>query len=174
MARISKIPARPDPLNPLGIGVPAKKRRKTKPRPAPRPIDDLTWLPAGPRVVVPWPAVELGPNFSGNKFRSIVARKKYRVLCHHLALEAGWHRLMHRARAVAAEHGLVVRIDFFPPPNVHTYDHDNVEAAFKSGRDGLSIALGLDDRHFRTDYHHHPDRRSCLVVTLVSLQEPGA
>ena len=88
-----------------------------------------------------------------------------------IALEAGFHRLMHRAREVAAGGEFTVQVDFFPPPNVNTYDHDNVEAAFKAGRDGLSQSLGLDDAHFRTKYRHHPEQRSCLVVTLTCLAE---
>jgi crossover junction endodeoxyribonuclease RusA len=36
----------------------------------------------------------------------------------------------------------------FRPPDRRLRDDDNLVAAFKSGRDGISDALGIDDRKF--------------------------
>lgn len=40
-------------------------------------------------------------------------------------------------------------IDFYPPSRRH-YDDDNLIARFKSSRDGIAQALGVNDRKFRT------------------------
>ena len=42
-----------------------------------------------------------------------------------------------------------VFIDFYPPSK-RSRDDDNLIAAFKSGRDGVADALGIDDKNFRT------------------------
>jgi crossover junction endodeoxyribonuclease RusA len=40
-------------------------------------------------------------------------------------------------------------IDFYPPDR-RQRDDDNMIAAFKSGRDGLAQAFGVNDKRFRT------------------------
>lgn len=38
-------------------------------------------------------------------------------------------------------------LDFYPPDRRHR-DDDNLVASFKAGRDGVALALGIDDRRF--------------------------
>jgi crossover junction endodeoxyribonuclease RusA len=71
------------------------------------------------------------------------AAKKYRAACNLLALEAGL-----RKGSVTWEGDIHVWIDFYPPDR-RARDDDNLIAAFKSGRDGLADALGVDDKRFR-------------------------
>lgn len=37
----------------------------------------------------------------------------------------------------------------FYPPSAHKRDDDNLEAAFKAGRDGVAEAMGVDDNRFQ-------------------------
>src|SRR3546814_8129920 len=47
---------------------------------------------------------------------------------------------------------LPVKITFCPPDRRHR-DDDNMIASFKSGRDGMCEALGINDRLLRPEYH---------------------
>lgn len=68
------------------------------------------------------------------------AVKLYRENCAWLTRAAGlradWDGLVHMA------------ITFFPPDRRHR-DDDNLIAAFKSGRDGMADALGINDKRLR-------------------------
>lgn len=147
-----------------GWGKP-KKKGKAKapaPRPDPKPIDDIAGLPAGPRVILPFPPVELSPNWRGHWSKKSPVTKNYRRLCWALALEAKL-----KVPAYAGAYGPIhVQIDFFPP-NRAARDDDNVPASFKAGRDGIADALRTDDARFVTTPILHDDPRSCVVVTLI-------
>jgi crossover junction endodeoxyribonuclease RusA len=39
-------------------------------------------------------------------------------------------------------------LDFYPPDR-RARDDDNIIASFKHGRDGVALALGIDDKRFR-------------------------
>ena len=151
-------------------GAPAKpKKAKTapRPRPAPRPVDDIAALPAGAqvlgRVIVPFPPVELSPNWRGHHYPVARVKKEYRRLCWALALEAGL-----KVPAYAGATGkFAVRLDFFPPDRARR-DDDNMPASFKAGRDGIADALKCDDARFMTTNVMHDEPRSCVVVTLIA------
>lgn len=144
---------------PLAAGT---RRRAAKPRPAPKPVDDLDILPVGPRVIVPFPPVELSPNWRGHWAKKARVAKAYRQLCWALALDAKL-----TVPAYAAGGGkIAVRLDFFPPDRANR-DDDNVPASFKAGRDGIADALKCDDARFATVTVLHSEPRSCVVVTLV-------
>lgn len=142
---------------------PAKKKARTpKPRPEPKPLDGITDLPAGPRVVVPFPPVELSPNWRGHHMPVAKVKKTYRQLCWALALAAKL-----TVPAYAGKDGkIAVRLDFFPPTRARR-DDDNVPASFKAGRDGIADALKCDDARFRTTNVMRDEPLSCVVVTLV-------
>lgn len=140
-----------------------KKRKAPKPRPAPKPIDDIVGLPAGPRVILPFPPVELSPNWRGHWRPKSTATKNYRRDCWALALGAKL-----KVPEYAGADGLIfIRLDFFPP-SLRQLDDDNAPAAFKAGRDGIADALKVDDKRFKTDPHLHTEPRSCVVVTLIN------
>ena len=142
-----------------------KPRRPPKLRPDPRPVDDIADLPAGDqvlgRVIVPFPPVQLSPNWRGHWAKKSPVAKAYRQMCWALALEAGFGRVTLPAGAVA------VRLDFFPPDR-QARDDDNVPASFKAGRDGIADALKCDDARFRTTTVLRSEPRSCVVVTLIA------
>lgn len=139
------------------------KRKAPKPRPHPKPIDDiLPRLPAGQRLIVPFPPRELSPNWRGHWKPKNDATGSYRKLCWALALEAKL-----KVPEYAGKDGKIfVRLDFFPPSR-QELDDDNAPASFKAGRDGIADALKTDDKRFKTDPHLHTEPRSCVVVTLI-------
>ncbi len=94
----------------------------------------------GAQVVLPWPPRVLSPNARSHWRAKSKAAKDYRYRCF---LEAKLARL----RAPA---GRVLLMLEFMPPNRQRRDDDNLVAAFKSGRDGLADALGIDDSMFVT------------------------
>ncbi|HEY8604702.1 hypothetical protein [Tsuneonella suprasediminis] len=177
--------------SPNGGTQPKKARKRSgrapRPRPDPKPVDDIADLPevtgAGRRVIVPFPPVELSPNFRGHWSTVAKVKKAYRRLCWALALEAGLSpsqasgplRTPGRAcggNATGDQSPIIVRLDFFPPDRA-SRDDDNVSASFKAGRDGIADALKCDDARFVTTNVLHTAPRSCVVVTLID-QTGGA
>lgn len=128
---------------------PAKaKGRAFKPRPLPRSLDDVE-LPAGQRVVVEYPPAILNPNARAHWSKKNKAARAYRKSCWALALQA---------KIAAPEDGLIrLRLDFFPPDG-SAPDDDNV----------IADALKVDDARFRIMPVMRRERRSCVVVTIIS------
>lgn len=149
---------------------PAKKaKRAPRPRPDPKPVDDIADLPAGPRVIVPFPPVELSPNFRGHWSKVSKVTKNYRRLCWALALEAKLKVPDYAQKDGADPDGkIAVRLDFFPPDR-NSRDDDNVPASFKAGRDGIADALKCDDARFQTTPVLHAEPRSCVVFTVLDV-----
>lgn len=150
----------------LGAVPGKKKKRPAKPRPLPASIADITDLPAGSRVVVPFPPVELSPNWRGHWREKSNATANYRRTCWALALEAK----LAIPDYAADGRKIVVQIDFFPP-NRASRDDDNVPSSFKAGRDGIADALKTDDNRFRTIPILRTEPRSCVVFTLIDNPE---
>lgn len=143
----------------------ARKKRQAAPRPAPCiTASELDRLPAGPRAILPWPERVLSPNARASWHAVHKAKKLYRKVSAWEAFAAGFH--LHRA-AFKTEEEVHMRMDFFPPPNVNSYDRDNIHASMKAAQDGLADTLKIDDGLFRPDYRHHRERCSCVVVTLL-------
>lgn len=91
-------------------------------------------------VILPWPPKELSPNARVHWAKRSKAAKDYRRYCWVMALSAGvssidWYGKVH------------LFLDFYPPDRRHR-DDDNMIASFKSGRDGIADALGIDDKRF--------------------------
>lgn len=94
-------------------------------------------------VTLPWPPKALNPNARPHWREKHKAAKAYRAQCFYLCKQAklslnGGHD---------GESKLQVFIDFYPPTAARR-DDDNLVSAFKSGRDGVADALGIDDRFF--------------------------
>ena len=91
-------------------------------------------------LVLPWPPKELSPNARVHWTKRSAVAKTYRAACYLLTNQSGlsvdWTGDVH------------AWIDFYPPDRRHR-DDDNMVAAFKSGRDGMADALGINDRRFR-------------------------
>ena len=92
------------------------------------------------QVLLPWPPKVLSPNARAHWRARSKAAKDYRYICGMTAKLAG----------LAAPEGRLLLVIEFMPPNRARRDDDNLIAAFKSGRDGLADALGVDDSLFVT------------------------
>lgn len=90
--------------------------------------------------MLPWPPKILSPNARAHWAAKNKAVKLYREDCAWLTKAAGlkvdWDGTVHAF------------ITFYPPDRRHR-DDDNLIAAFKSGRDGVAQALGIDDKRLR-------------------------
>ena len=98
----------------------------------------------GLTVDLPWPPAELNPNRKNGKHWSSTHAIKTRYLadCRLLVLQA-----MGQAGYAppAGAFGLTIT---FTAPDKRRRDMDNLLASLKSGLDGVSQALGVDDQHF--------------------------
>lgn len=91
-------------------------------------------------LTLPWPPKDLNPNQRVHWSKKAKAAKDYRERCAWIARAHEWNRWPHEGK-------LHLWIDFYPPDK-RARDDDNMIAAFKSGRDGLADALGIDDKRF--------------------------
>jgi len=92
------------------------------------------------QVLLPWPPRALSPNARAHWRAKSTAAKAYRYRCF---MEA-------KLCELTAPAGRLLLVIEFLPPNRQRRDDDNLIAAFKSGRDGLADALGVDDCLFVT------------------------
>lgn len=113
-------------------------------------------------VRLPWPPKELSPNFHGKRRDQMRAKKAYRTTCWAEALAA-------KLRAPDSEK-IALKVEFFPPDR-RSRDDDNLIARFKHGRDGIALALRIDDKRFRTvpTFHDEVVPGGEIIVTLEPL-----
>lgn len=90
-------------------------------------------------VIFGWPPKELNPNFRGHWTVKNRATKAYKEACWALCKESGM--------VAPDSKRIALWLDFYPPDKRHR-DDDNMIASFKAGRDGLALALGIDDKRF--------------------------
>jgi len=93
-------------------------------------------------IDLPWPPKELNPNARTHWAKKNQIAQRYKAECRLLTIHA---------RMQVPEGSLVLDIEFVPP-NRQRRDDDNCLAAFKSGRDGIASALGIDDSRFSTRF----------------------
>ena len=137
---------------------------------APRAIAGLesSLVPGAAVLVVPWPAAGLNPNARhGHPTYKARLVKAYRETCWALAIEQlGSWRLSHK---LPADGAVRVHLDFFPP-SAAARDDDNLEAAFKAGRDGIAQAIRVDDARWQVTRRLRSELRAknggCVVVTI--------
>jgi crossover junction endodeoxyribonuclease RusA len=91
-------------------------------------------------LILPWPPKVLSPNARSHWATKSKAAKAYRAACFLLCLKA----------ALPVPTGRALLSLEFVPPDRRRRDDDNCIAAFKSGRDGVAQALGIDDSRFVT------------------------
>lgn len=123
------------------------------------------------KITLPWPPKELSPNARTHWGKKAKIAAKYRHACAILTKAANIDAAFIRECAAGSKYALHVFIDFYPPDR-RERDDDNLVAAFKSGRDGVADALGIDDKHFVT----HPllreeVRKGGQVVLTLTLRE---
>jgi len=95
----------------------------------------------------PWPPSALLPNNRNGRHWGATHKPKaiYRDACYLLTKEA-----IH-GRSVALPDTIRPHIQFYPPDK-RRRDDDGMVGAFKNGRDGMALALGVDDSRFRCVY----------------------
>lgn len=91
-------------------------------------------------LMLPWPPKVLSPNARVHWATKSRAAKVYRNACY----------LLCRAASLPVPAGRALLSLEFIPPDRRRRDDDNCIAAFKSGRDGVAQALGIDDSRFVT------------------------
>lgn len=123
------------------------------------------------RIVLPWPDKRLNPNSRAHRMAKYRVAKAYRETCRlqakNVINQQGWNLKTLREHVEGGGH-LHLFLDFHPP-NGRRRDDDNLVAAFKSGRDGLADALGIDDEHFRIHpvlRREHPVKRGGVGVVI--------
>lgn len=97
-------------------------------------------MTAAQELLLPWPPKVLSPNARAHWTAKSKAAKTYRNACYLLCRAAGLPVPASRA---------LLSLEFIPPDR-RRRDDDNCIAAFKSGRDGVAQALGIDDSRFVT------------------------
>lgn len=126
-------------------------------------------------IILPWPARELSPNARTHHMAKAKASKKYRYECaviSRVAKQASACQLAELQEHIEAGVFFAMWIDFFPPDRRHR-DDDNLIASFKSCRDGLADALGINDKRFRMmpflQTSTHPSGK--VVVRITEMPE---
>lgn len=112
-------------------------------------------------IVLPWPDRHLSPNARVH-WRKLAPIKK-------AAKETAW--AITKESRLRVEPGLVPMRVTFNPPDRRLRDDDNCIGAFKYYRDGIALALGVDDCVFRPSYHFgEPVKGGQVVVEVVEDQ----
>lgn len=99
---------------------------------------------------LPFPPSQLSPNARIHWRMKHRIGKQYKSQCHLLAksvLLKSSYRSMQLREHIDDGDKVHLWLEFFPPDR-RARDDDNLEAAFKHGRDGIAAALLVDDRHF--------------------------
>jgi len=111
-------------------------------------------------VILPWPPKGLSPNNRLFWRKKAPIAKAYKHTCWALARQAGM---------VAPDAPKIALWLTFYPPDRRARDDDNLVASFKAGRDGLALALEIDDKRFVTYPFVHTDIGGFVKVRLSEL-----
>ena len=114
-------------------------------------------------IELPWPPSILSPNNRSHWARKLGPKQSYRLDC--FMLTKGYLTSARHWRP-SPDCPLPVKITFCPPDRRHR-DDDNMIASFKSGRDGMCDALGINDRLLRPEYHFSDPIRGGSVIVEV-------
>ena len=110
-------------------------------------------------IDLPWPPSILNPNRIAHWTKKAEAKKQYRNDCFWLAKSI--------PQPVFADGKINISLIFHPPDN-RKRDDDNYISAFKSGRDGIADAWGIDDHRFRiTTERGEVIKGGCVKVRLI-------
>ena len=114
-------------------------------------------------VELPWPSADLSPNARIHYMAHARAKKTAK---NHAW---GWTKAAMGPLGIAAKSWIgpvAVNITFHPEMN-RARDLDNMQARMKAALDGMALALGIDDTHFRPVSSIGAIRKpACVVVTL--------
>lgn len=114
-------------------------------------------------IELPWPPKECNPNSRAHWAKAAKAKASYRDACF-------FETRRQIGSSLPAREGYSLWITFYAPDR-RRRDDDNVLASFKSGRDGIASALGVDDSKFRQlPYLHTETRKGGLVKVVITEQ----
>lgn len=94
----------------------------------------------GMRIELPWPPLELSPNFRQGWRSKHDPKKKYKNDCYLVALST--------KTVLGKTFNVPLQITFHPKTK-KTPDLDNCLSWIKHGLDGVALAWGINDRQFR-------------------------
>lgn len=112
-------------------------------------------------ITLPWPPKELSPNARQHHMAFYRAKKAYKAACMWTAKEQG-------ATRIEADK-VHVHMVFFKPTK-RAMDLDNMLGRMKSGLDGLSELLGVDDSKWSLSIEFAKEVGGMVKVTVT----PGA
>jgi crossover junction endodeoxyribonuclease RusA len=112
------------------------------------------------QITLPWPPKELSPNARMNWAALAKIKAEYRKVCYFNAIEQDC-----KTRVFDKTTALPMSVTFYQPDRRHR-DDDNMIQAFKSGRDGLADAFGVNDRLFRCSYFFPSEIGGMVVIEL--------
>lgn len=118
------------------------------------------------RIVLPFPDARLNPNARIHWRPKSQAVKQARWDASYSVLQAAGGSLAAIRSELADRKDIPLRVVFYPPDRHHR-DDDNMVGAFKSYRDGIADALGVNDRRFRPTYEFADSERPGKVVVEV-------
>lgn len=120
------------------------------------------------QIELGWPAKALSPNFRCNvhwpRTRALAAAKKE---AHGATLAA----MMRGCAPKWAEQRIAFIITAYPPDK-RERDDDNLVSSCKASRDGIALALGIDDSRFdlRPLQWGEPVKNGKIIITLEAAQ----
>jgi len=113
---------------------------------------------------LPWPSADLSPNGGVARWDAIKAKKS--------AKNYAWTIAIHSMGPLGIVKGtwrgpIVVQYTFHPSVD-RARDDDNFAIRMKPARDGVALALGVDDKHFIMAPLVFGEKRrpACVVMTL--------
>lgn len=111
-------------------------------------------------IQLPWPPPELSPNGRCHFMKKHRIGKKYKEAAFYLTKAAG----------ILIDHdGPIHLVITFHPPTIRRRDDDNQIAMMKWGRDGIALALGVDDNRFRPEYRFGDPCKGGAVTVEIKL-----
>lgn len=118
-------------------------------------------------IVLPWPDKGLSPNSRLHWAAKGTLRKKARQWANNAALAAIPFGMREVRAKFSGDGPIPVTVTFYPPDR-RQRDDDNMVGSFKSYRDGIADALGVNDRRFRPIYvFADPEKPGRVTVEFI-------
>jgi crossover junction endodeoxyribonuclease RusA len=108
-------------------------------------VADPFWL----LVCLPWPPKQLSPNARVHWAVKAKVAKSYLLTCWWMTSYAVRHHAVRTDRRTVETWDRIGVAVQFCPPDLRSYDVDNMVARLKSGLDGVADALGVNDEKFQ-------------------------
>ena len=121
------------------------------------------------KIILPWPDARLSPNARLHWRAKVGPKQSARIKTGWIVVTTeGFHAT--RERFLANEEPIPITVSFFPPDS-RRRDDDNMVGSFKSYRDGIAQAFGIDDRRFRPRYVFcDPEKPGRVEVIFLSTE----